>query len=333
MSRGASLEGVRSVLVVKPSSLGDIVHTLPSVHLLKQAHPHLKISWIANTEWAPLLAGNPDLDEVLPFPRKDFRWPPDLSKLRAWFQATRGLKPDLALDFQGLLRSALIGRLSGAREIHCLGDAELACRILSHRVVPAVRKDEHSVTRYLKLVADLGVDTSTRPLEFPLPAGEKPETPVGFEPTAPYLLVHPFSRGENKSLPDDCLARLIQELAPIPVVLVGNAQPGHQPPANCINLLNKTSLSGLIWLIRHARFTLSVDSGPMHIAAAITDRLLGIHNWSNPLLVGPYNPDAWVWKNGSLLQVHDLTRENVSGSGNFGPEHLPQVVAFLKGKF
>ena len=333
MSRGASLEGVRSVLVVKPSSLGDIVHTLPSVHLLKRAHPHLKISWVANTEWAPLLAGNPDLDEVLFFPRKDFRWPPDLSKLRDWFSATSRIKPDLALDFQGLLRSALIGRVSGARDIHCLADAELACRILSHRVVPADRKGEHSVTRYLRLVADLGIDTSARPLEFPLPAGDRPELPAGFEPTTPYLLVHPFSRGENKSLPDECLARLARELAPIPVVLVGNAAAGHQPPANCVNLLNKTSLSGLIWLIRHARFTVSVDSGPMHIAAAITDRLLGIHNWSNPLLVGPYNSAAWVWKNGKLLQVRDLTLENVSDSQNFGLAHVPQVAEFLKGKF
>jgi ADP-heptose:LPS heptosyltransferase len=240
------------------------------------------------------------------------------------------VKPDLALDFQGLLRSALIARVSGARDIHCLGDAEPACRILAHRIVPAVRKAEHSVTRYLKLIADLGIDTSSRPLEFPLPPGEKPE---GFESSIPYLLVHPFSRGENKSLPDECLARLIQELTPTPIVLVGNAPPGCQPPANCINLLNKTSLSGLIWLIRHAHFTLSVDSGPMHIAAAITDRLLGIHNWSNPLLVGPYNPAAWVWKNGSLLQTRDLTPENVASSQNFGLEHIQPVVQFLKGKF
>ena len=322
----ASLEGVRSVLVVKPSSLGDIVHTLPSVHLLKRAHPHLKISWVANTEWAPLLAGNPDLDEVILFPRKDFRWPPDLPKLREWFWTTRRVKPDLALDFQGLLRSALIARVSGARAIHCLGDAEPACRILAHRVVPAVRSGEHSVTRYLKLVADLGINTSV-PLEFPLPAGEKPP---GIALPERYLLVHPFSRGENKSLPDECLARLVQELSPMPVVLAGSAPSSHQPPANCINLLNQTSLSGLIWLIRHAHFTVSVDSGPMHIAAAITDRLLGIHNWSNPLLVGPYNSGAWVWKNGSLLQVRDLTPENTTGSKNFGPGHVPQLVEFLK---
>jgi ADP-heptose:LPS heptosyltransferase len=71
-------------------------------------------------------------------------------------------------------------------------------------------------------------------------------------------------------------------------------------------LLNHTSILQLIWLIRQARFTVSVDSGPTHIAAAISDRLISIHTWSKPQKVGPYNGNAWVWKNGELLRVSDL---------------------------
>ncbi len=325
----ASLEGVQSVLVVKPSSLGDVVHTLPAVHLLKRARPELKITWAVNTEWAPLLAGNADLDGVAIFPRKDLRFPPNVEKFFEWRAATKRIQPDLALDFQGLLRSALISRVAGARDIHCLGDAELACRLLAHRVVPAVRTAEHSVRRYLRLVADLGVDTA-QPLEFPLPAGEKPP---GVELPGRYLLLHPFSRGTNKSLPDECIAQLCKALAPIPVVLVGSGREGYEPPAGCINLLNQTSLSNLIWLIRHAHFTVSVDSGPMHIAAAITDRLLGIHNWTNPLLVGPCNPEAWIWKNGAIFQMRSLTPENHAGALNFGTEHAAQAAEFLKTQF
>ena len=325
----AALAAGGHVLVVKPSSLGDIVHTLPSVHLLKRTHPRLKITWIVNTEWAPLLAGNPDLDEVIFFPRKDFRFPPNLSRLREWLCATTRVKPGLALDFQGLLRSALIARVSGAQSIHCLGDATLSCRLLAHRVVPAVRSEEHAVTRYLKLVADLGIDTGA-PLEFPLPAGEKP---ADVELPERYLLVHPFSRGDNKSLRNECVARLFQMLAPLPIVLVGHAGHVNHSSHGCINLLNKTSLAELIWLIRHAHFTVSVDSGPMHIAAAITDRLLAIHNWSNPFLVGPYNQGAWIWKNGALSQMRDFIPENAAVSQSFGHEHVPQVAEFLKGRF
>ena len=68
-----SLRDFRSALIVKPSSLGDIVHTLPAVHALRQAHPHLKLRWLANTEWTPLIQGSPLIDEVIPFPRKQFR--------------------------------------------------------------------------------------------------------------------------------------------------------------------------------------------------------------------------------------------------------------------
>jgi len=320
--------GINSILVVKPSSLGDIVHTLPSIHLLKKAWPHAKITWIVNPEFAPLLAENADLHDVFIFPRRSFGGPGGLYKLRDWLWKLSHLKPDLTLDFQGLMRSAIFSRISGAREIHCLADAEVTPRLLSHRVVPAIRSEEHAVTRYLKLVADLGIDTSV-PLDFPLPAGDKPQ--AGLPPR--YLLLHPFSRGENKSLTDACLARLFELLAPIPIVLVGKADADIPIPSNCINLLNKTSLSELIWLIRHAHFTVSVDSGPMHIAAAITDRLLGIHNWTNPFLVGPYKSIAWVWKNASLVQMRDVTPEIATGATVFGIEHVSQIAEFLKTQF
>lgn len=73
-----------------------------------------------------------------------------------------------------------------------------------------------------------------------------------------------------------------------------------------MNCLNRTSMSELIWLIRQARFVVSVDSGPMHIAAALTPHLLSLHTWSDPALVGPYRPEAWVWKDRTLFQVHEL---------------------------
>jgi heptosyltransferase I len=329
MSRAPSLTDIRSVLVVKPSSLGDIVHTLPAVHLLKHAHPHLKISWVANTEWTPLLDGNPDLDEVVPFPRREFRGIRSAGKLCGWLRSIGRIKPDLALDFQGLARSALIARFAGAKAIHCLGDAEFAARIFAHRAVPAVRNAEHSVTRYLKLIADLGIDTAG-PLEFPLPTGNKP---AGMELPERYLLLHPYSRGENKSLSRRCLDRLVESVAPIPVIVAGRVENAGDVPPGCVNLLNRTSLTELIWLIRHAHFTMSVDSGPMHIAAAITNRLLGIHNWTNPKTVGPFNPDAWVWKNGAIFRVREINGHNPAGAENFGGGHVAQVAEFLKEKF
>ena len=108
-------------------------------------------------------------------------------------------------------------------------------------------------------------------------------------------------------------------MAPIGVFVVGSAPvPEHlmQLPPSAFNLLNQTSLPELIWLMRKAKFTVSVDSGPMHIAAAISSNVLGIHTWSDPRLVGPYPPDAFIWKGGQILrhaqadaQLATLTRQ------------------------
>ena len=311
-----------SILIVKPSSLGDVVHTLPSVHLLKRAFPDAQISWLVNPEWAPLLHGNPDLEHVIEFPRNQFRGASGMLRLKQWLSETPIPRPDLALDFQGLARSALLGKFSGATRLHCLGDAELSARLIADRVVPAQRNREHSVLRYLRLVSDLGVPV-VRPLVFPMPEGQ---APAGFDPTEPFLLVHPFARGKGKSLTPESLSALCDLLAPIRVVVAGRSD--SQFHARCENLCNRTSLSELIWLIRRASFTVSVDSGPMHIAAAISDRVLGLHTWSDPRLVGPCNPDAWICKNGAFLQFKDLPREPMPGGREILPEDLRQIAEF-----
>jgi len=286
-----SLPSGQRVLIVKPSSLGDIVHTLPVVHALKLARPDLRLDWLVNPEWAPLLEGNADLEHVLHFPRSQFRGLGGLFRLKQWLRETRFPQPFLALDFQGLARSAFLARFAGATHIHCLGDAELPARLLATRVVPARRKAEHSVARYLRLVRDLGIEAK-EPLATPLPPGvEVPDVPA-----TPFLLIHPFSRGKGKSLPVETLTALCQALSDLPIVIAGRTDTPFDTPPGCLNLLNRTTLPQLIWLIRRAAFTLSVDSGPMHIAAALTDRLLAVHTWSDPRLVGPHNPHAWIWK-------------------------------------
>jgi ADP-heptose:LPS heptosyltransferase len=315
---------VESILIVKPSSLGDVVHTLPAVHLLKHAHPHARISWLINTEWAPLLKGNADVQNVIEFPRNQFRGPTGLLRLKHWLAQVDLPRPDLALDFQGLARSAFLGKFSGARRLHCLADAELSARLLADRIVPAQRNIEHSVLRYLRLISDLGIPV-VRPLIFPLPQGEMP---ANFELAGPFLLIHPFSRGEGKSLSPENLSRLCKLLAPLRVVVVGRTEEAFD--ADCLNLCNQTSLSELIWLIRKAAFTVSVDSGPMHIAAAITERLLGIHTWSDPRLVGPCNPEASIWKNGAFVQVKDLPSTPMQGGRDILPEDLPEIAEFCR---
>ena len=303
----------RSILILKPSSFGDIVHTLPAVARLRARWPESRISWLVNPEWSPLLRGNLIVDEVVIFPRQDFRgWGGPL-RFRRWLrERIAGLCPDLALDYQGLLRTALIGRAARAGTFAGLADAREGARWLYDETVAVPSGVPHAVERYLalsdRLLAGAGgvpSELSVRSLQFPLPPGEPPAAAPSFE--SGYLLLHPFARGTDKSLTAAQVHRICTCLSPRQVVVVGRRPNSRIAlPPNGLNLLNETSIPQLIWLIRQAAFVISVDSGPAHLAAALCKPMVAVHTWSDPRRVGPYRSDAWVLRGGGLLQVRDL---------------------------
>ena len=302
-----------SILVLKPSSFGDIIHTLPAVARLRACWPESKISWLVNPEWSPLLRGNPVVDDVLIFPRQDFRGWGGPFRFHRWLHARiLGLRPDLALDFQGLLRTALVGRAARAGTFVGLGDAREGARWFYDETIPVPGGVPHAVERYLALsdavTAEAGVAFSgpgTGALSFPLPRGE-PLTDVPLSESG-YILLHPFARGADKSLTVEQVHRICARLAPRQVVVVGKQQePAVALPPNALNLLNRTSISQLLGLIRQAAFVISVDSGPAHLAAALRKPMVALHAWSDPRRVGPYHPEAWVLRSGELLRVSEL---------------------------
>lgn len=301
-----ALDSPRSILVIKPSSLGDVVHTLPAVACVKRRWPEAKIHWLVNPEWAPLLEGNPCLTSVVHFPRKQFGGLLGWTKFPRWVRALRErIQPDLVIDFQGLMRSALISRGIGG-QVWGTSDSREGARWLHHRVVkvPARSEPVHAVERGLALVEALGCQRPEK-LEWPLPEGSAPS---GFSLPGGYVLLHPFSRGVGKSLEVREVEEICRALAPRPVVIAGRGDARLPAMEHVTNLLNRTSLPELCWLIRHADFTVSVDSGPMHIAAALTDRLLAIHTWSDPQRVGPWQPAAWVWKDGVVGKMGEFPK-------------------------
>lgn len=307
----------RRVFVIKPSSLGDVVHALPAVHYLKRAHPHLEIRWVVNSEWAPLLHGNPDLAGVVPFPRQEMRGWRALPRALAFRKRIRSEAAggaDLVLDFQGLLRSALIGRAFRSPRLIGLSDAREGAARLYHETVP-VDPGAHAVDRYLALPRALGISCpDPPPSAFPLPSGIGPAE-AGFALPARFVVLHPFSRGEGKALSLEHISRFCRALAPVPVVVVGVRAVGPpQLPDGCVDLSNRTDLPALIGVLRAAAFTVSVDSGPMHIAAALGTNLIGIHTWTDPRKVGPYPAGALVWKGGRISDRRHLTAAECSQS-------------------
>jgi heptosyltransferase I len=315
---------MRAVFLVKPSSLGDIVHTLPSLHALRQSLSDSEFYWIVNSEWSPLLLGNPDLAEVIPFPRQRFRGLGGAPKFLNWCRQLGRYQPDLVLDFQGLLRSAWIARSTRGKTVLGLSDAREGARFFYQQTAP-VNSQQHSVERYLALASLAGASIPEKP-HFGLPAGRAiPE----FELPDRFVVLHPFARGANKSLSSSEIYELTRALAPLAVIVVGRTETDFRFALNAASLVNQTDLLQLIWLLRRASFVVSVDSGPMHLAAAVSRQLLSIHFWSDPKQVGPYRNDAWIWQNGRICQIRDFESHALQPASAVRP-HPIQIGAFVQ---
>jgi len=294
--------------------------------LLREAYPGAEITWLINPGFAPLLRGNPDVNHVYFFPRGEFQGIGVPKSLLPWLKKTGKIRPDLALDFQGLLRSALIAKISGAKEIYGMSDARGGSRWFYDRIAKVNRRG-HAVNRYLKLAECAGA-TIGEWLRCPLPTGDPLPR---FDEYPPFVLLHPFARVEGEALSNAVIEEFGRALAPTRFVLVGQSRRNIEAPENCVDLTNETSLLQLIRLIRVARFVMSVDSGPMHIAAAVTSNLLSIHTWTDPYRVGPYNPNAWIWKNGQLLRVSEFETARFPRRGRrFRRKDVPGVAELIR---
>jgi heptosyltransferase I len=242
-----------------------------------------------------VLRDNPVVDNIVLFPREKFRRVGGILRSIPWSLQLGKIRPDVVWDLQGLLRSAVMARLSRARRAIGLSDAREGAVWLYDEVVP-VSRNEHAVLRYLRILETLGLPKIERPL-FPLPSGVPLEAPFRKQP---FVVLHPFARGEGKSLAPEDVIEFCHRLRPVITVLAGVGRLTRELPGNAINLLNQTTIRQMIWLLGAAEFVVSVDSGPMHIAAAIHANMLSIHTWSDPRLVGPFNDDAWIWQGGQI---------------------------------
>lgn len=278
--------------------MGDVIHALPVATAIHQAWPETRITWIIDPRWQPLLEKNPAISATHPFPRSDFRGPAGILRFLAWCRHLRELHANAALDLQCLLRSGLMAHFSQARRIWGLSDAREGSGFF-HTDRVAVLKNEHSVQRYLRALPAMGISTPQRP-EWVLPMGE---SCGGIPENQPFVVIHPFSRGAGKSLDRECLDAFLSTFrshSDALCVLVGAGDYPRENEAGFLNLLNRTTLAELTGILRRASFVASVDSGPMHLAAALGTPLLSIHTWSDPRRVGPFSEKAWIWQGGEI---------------------------------
>src|ERR1017187_5615396 len=200
------------ILIIKPSSLGDVVHALPTVSLIRRKFPEAHITWLINDSFASLLQHCPIIDEVLPFERGRFRSLWQLPRFTGFLTMLHGKRFDVVVDLQGLLRSGLMSWGTRAPRRIGLSDAREGARLFYNEIVDVPRA--HAVDRCLGAARHLGCDST--PIEFPLGVSSqvKCEGLIG---------VNPSARWATKLWGSEKFAELIRRLPHERVVLTGSA--------------------------------------------------------------------------------------------------------------
>jgi heptosyltransferase-1 len=294
-------ERPRRILIVRLGAMGDVIHTLPAAGRLKHAFPSAHITWAIEPRWAPLLAGNPNLGEVIAVPTA--AWRKRAARASTWSEAAglrrrlRAARFDAALDFQGLIKSAMLARLSGAARIYGFARQDLReplARLFHSDHVET--EAQHVVDKNLALAAAVGAGRG--PIEFPLPPG-KPQPGL---PDGQFVLASPVGGWKSKQWPPQYYARLADLLrAATGLTLLLDCAAADRAyceqirrlaPDSCH--LHISTLEGLIAATRRARAVVGIDSGPLHLAAALGVSGVAIFGHTDPARNGPYGDTLTV---------------------------------------
>ncbi len=294
------------ILIVKLGSIGDIVHTLPVLAAVRTALPNAEISWVVEKRSAEILRGNVLIDRLIEVDTRSLRGvrivAEILPAIREQFRPLRRNRFDIAIDFQGLLKSAAIAKLSGAKVRYGFARNALrepASRIFLNRAaeIPA---HTHVIRKNLQLASEaLNIPVPDVDFEFPVFTDEfhKLEAMQIIEPIEGNIaILNPAGGWVTKLWPAEnfgALADLLWEKQGLnSVVAVGpeDTELGGQvikASRSGRAVLAQPSLKGFFELARHARIYVGGDTGPTHLAIAAGTPVVGI-----------YGPTEW-WRNGS----------------------------------
>ncbi len=291
-----------NILIVKMSSLGDVIHALPTLSCLRKTYPDAKITWAVHPAFSALLPGKPWVDEVVFIDRGRIRQISYLRKLRKELHARHF---DLVIDLQMIAKSALVSALSGAKEHIGYWDAREGSFLVSKPIAGA-HKNGHIIEQLLDVAAYLGCDVS----EFSFPiceheAEKKTVTAMLSEKgiDGKYVVLVPGTRGEHKKWPIEFWGELAARLAKEKVYTVISGAPSEadmgkaiqeiSPSSYTVDLIGRTNLKELAALDEMAALHISCDTGPLHIANAMQTPLIALFGPTLPDRSGPFgNPFA-----------------------------------------
>lgn len=284
------------ILIIRLSAIGDVVFASPLIKALRRTYPRAHLAWLVEPAAAPLLRNNPDLDEVIPWPKQEWKrlWRERrvLQLLRAMRGFARELRAhgfDLALDLQGLMKSALWAYLSGAPQRWGLGSKEGSARLMT-RVFERHGGGPRIGSEYFHLAQELGLDMGDFEMDVALPESDEAYA-LEFRARGPYAVICPFTTRPQKHWvearwPD--LAERIMERFAMPVLMLGgpaDVEAGERisrANGRIVSQVGKSSLTRTAALIRHASLLVGVDTGLTHMGIAFNVPTLALFGSTCP---------------------------------------------------
>jgi len=304
-----------NIALVKLSSIGDVVHALPVAAALHAGLPQARIVWVVERREAAVLRGNGALSEVVPVDTRGWRrarTPLAVAEatggLVALGRHLRAARFDVAIDLQGLVKSGVI--TVATRAPLRIGFAAAHCReplnaLFTNRRVTPPASARHVVDRYLSLLEPLGA--RARSVEFPLPVDGEAEARIdqflmgaGVKPRDRLVVLNPGAGRADKRWPipsfRELARRLIDEAGASVLVSWGPNELGEARaivdpgPAGRAVLAPPTNLDELLAVLRRASVVVGGDTGPLHLAAALGTRCVGLYGPTAAERNGPYGP-------------------------------------------
>ncbi len=316
------------ILIVRLSAIGDVIHGIPVACAIRQRLPQAHVAWMVEGRSADLLRGHGAIDEVIAVPRGWLKSPAFVWRLT---RQLRRQRYDVTLDLQGLTKSALLARLSGAkRRIGFSGwEGRELSPWLNNELVAATTT--HVIDRNLELLRPLGIVAPTVRFDLPESAADR-ATAERIAAEAPlrggFAVINPGAGWPSKWWPRDrfaAVARFLGEREAMPSLVVW-AGPQERAWAEEIAALSQghaqlapaTALTELAAVVRRARLFVASDTGPLHLAAAVGTPCVGLYGPVPAERNGPYGP-----RHVSLQKMCLPTRSRQRR--NAGPESMEAI--------
>jgi lipopolysaccharide heptosyltransferase I len=296
----------RHILFIKPSSLGDIVHAMPTLAALRRAHSSARVTWLVKRQWAGLVERIDGVDRV---------WAVDPG-VKGWLSQVPTLRAehfDVAVDLQGLFRSAVMGWLSGAPHRVGFANAREGSPWWYNQPVAVPTAEMHAVDRYLLVAKAMGAEhPGPAEFRFRIPQSDHDEVArllgrAGVGPGTNWVAMNVSARWPTKRWPAASFAAVADQLNEGcfgPVLFIGG--PEDRPIINVVSGMMKTraiNIAGapavglLPALLGQAALLITNDSGPMHIAAAVATPVVALFGPTSHVRTGPYGAGHRVLTN------------------------------------